>query len=434
MEMNNPAMPDLREQVNIPDVMPVMAIEEGVIFPFMVFPFLIEGDKWGKMIDDTSLGNKIFAIFWRRTPGDNLDPNALGQTGTAVRIARMIRMPNGSIQLILQGLSRVHIQQITQTDPYPLARIETIKETAERTPELEGLMRAAQSLFGEVVALAPYLPNEVIATAAGIEDPGAVADFITSQINVQLEDRQSVLDTLDVSERLRKVVQLLQREKEILDIGQRAQQEMNKTQREYILRQQMEQIRRELGETNDQEAEAKELREQLQKANLPEEAAKEADRELDRLERMPPGTAEYTVSRTYLDWILNLPWNTYTEDNLDIPHAREVLDEDHYDLDQIKSRILEQLAVRKLNPDAKSPILCFVGPPGVGKPAWARVSRALLDGNSSVFHSVECGTKLKSAGTAGLILGPCPDGSSRACAGLARTTRCLCWMRWTSSR
>lgn len=378
MEMNNPIMPDLREQVDIPDVMPVMAIGEGVIFPFMVFPFLVEGEKWGKMIDDAALGNKIFAIFWRRTPGEDLNLNALGQTGTAVRIARMIRMPNGSIQLILQGLSRVRIQQITQTDPYPLAKIEVIKEVVERTPELEGLTRAAQSLFSEVVALAPYLPNEVIATASGIEDPGAVADFISSQINVQLEDRQSILDTYDVPERLRKVVQLLQREKEILDIGQRAQQEMSKTQREYILRQQMEQIRRELGETNDQEAEVKELREQLEKANLPEEAAKEANRELDRLEKMAPGAAEYTVSRTYLDWILSLPWNTYTEDNLDIHHAREVLDEDHYDLDKIKSRILEQLAVRKLNPKAKSPILCFVGPPGVGKTSLGQsIARAL---------------------------------------------------------
>lgn len=379
---NTPApMPDLREQVNIPDVMPVMAISEGVVFPFMVFPLLADGEKWGKMIDDVSLGNKVFAIFWQKTQEgqpEKFDINALSKTGTAVRIARLMRLPNGSIQLILQGLSRVRIQEVTHTDPYPFAKVEVIKESEDRTPELEGLSRAAQSLFQEVANQAPYLSPEVSAAIATINNPGSIADFITSQINIQLEERQSVLDTYDVAERLRKVVQLLQREKEILDIGQRAQQEMNKTQREYVLRQQLEQIRRELGEDNDQEAEAKELREQLKKANLPAEAAKEAERELDRLERMPPGAAEYTVSRTYLDWILNLPWNEYTNDNLDIPHAREVLDEDHYDLEQIKNRILEQLAVRKLNPDAKSPILCFVGPPGVGKTSLGQsIARAL---------------------------------------------------------
>jgi ATP-dependent Lon protease len=379
MDMNNPfTAPQQMEKVAVPDTLPILTITEGIVFPFMVFPLVVENEKWGKLIDDVSLGNKIFGIFWRRVPGDDFSLDVLGQTGTAVRIARLMRMPNGAIQLILQGLSRIQIKEIIHTDPYPFVRVEEMAEPEEHSPEMEGLSRAAQTLFQEVVNLAPYLPNEMSATISALTEPGTVADFIASQLNIQLEERQAILDTINPADRMRRVIELLQREKEILEIGQRAQQEMSKTQREYILRQQMEQIRRELGETNDQEAEVKELREQLEKAHLPEEAQREAQRELDRLSRMPPGAAEYSVARTYLDWLLSLPWNTYTDDNMDINHAREVLDADHYDLERIKGRILEHLAVRKLNPDAKSPILCLVGPPGVGKTSLGQsIARAL---------------------------------------------------------
>jgi ATP-dependent Lon protease len=377
--MNNAfTAPQQMERVAVPDSLPILMITEGIVFPFMVFPLVVENEKWGKLIDDVSLGSKIIGIFWRRVPGDEFSLDALGKTGTAVRIARLMRMPNDTIQLILQGIDRIQIKEVIHTTPYPFARVEVIAEPEERSPELEGLSRAAQSLFQEVVNLAPYLPNEMSVAVSALTDPGAVADFIASQINIQLEERQAILDIINPTERLRRVIELLQREKEILEIGQRAQQEMSKTQREYILRQQLEQIRRELGETNDQEAEINELRDHLEKAHLPEEAQREAQRELDRLSRMPPGAAEYTVARTYLDWILALPWKTFTEDNMEINHAREVLDADHYDLERIKERILEHLAVRRLNPDAKSPILCLVGPPGVGKTSLGQsIARAL---------------------------------------------------------
>ncbi len=371
-------IPTNTENVTIPEALPILGITEGVVFPFMVFPFIIQNEAYGKMIDDVSIGNKIIGIFWRKKEGEEFKQEDLAVTGTAVRIARLIRSPNGTIQLILQGLSRIRINEIVHTEPYPFARVEVLQDTGEHNPELEGLSRAAQELFQEVVNSAPYLANEIGAAISALTEPGAVADFIASQLNIQLEDRQEILNTLDVGKRLQKVVEMLQREKEILEIGKRAQQAMNKTQREYILRQQMEQIRRELGEGNDQEAEVEELRKQLEEKNLPEEAQREAQRELDRLSRMPPGAAEYTVARTYLDWILNLPWNTYTDDNMNINHAREVLDEDHYDLEMIKERILEHLAVRKLNPDAKSPILCLVGPPGTGKTSLGvSIARAL---------------------------------------------------------
>ena len=384
-ETNNPFIGPLQmEQVTVPETIPILTISEGVVFPFMVFPFVVDGERWGKLVDAASLGSKIIGIFWQKPQQDSVEPkegfdaSALAQTGTAVRIARMARTPAGPIQLILQGIARINIEEITQTEPFPMARVRANTEEVVRTPEMEGLSRAAQSLFSEIVAVAPYLQNEIATAISGLTEPGSVADFIASQLNITLDERQEILDMLDVSTRLRRVVELLQREKEILEIGKRAQQEMNKTQREYILRQQLEQIRRELGESNDQEAEANELRERLEKTSLPEEAQREAQRELERLSRMPPGAPEYTVARTYLDWVLSLPWNEATDDNMDINHAREVLDEDHYDLERVKDRILEYLAVRKLNPSAKSPILCLVGPPGVGKTSLGQsIARAL---------------------------------------------------------
>ena len=234
------------------------------------------------------------------------------------------------------------------------------------------------SLFQEVVNLAPYLPGELASTAASLPEPGLLADFIAAHLNLRLEGRQAILDTQDVAERLRQVTVLLQREKEILEIGRKAQQEMGKAQREYVLHQQMEAIRRELGETDERQAEVNILRERLQQAQLPEEVHTEAERELERLAHMPPGAAEYVVARTYLDWILDLPWQVSTEDNLDLRHAQQVLDEDHYDLERVKERILEYLAVRALKPQAKGPLLCFVGPPGVGKTSLGQsIARAL---------------------------------------------------------
>jgi ATP-dependent Lon protease len=344
----------------------------------MVVPLLVQGEREVKAIEHAALGQKIVGLFWQRWAGEGFAPHALGQTGTAAHIVRLVRLADGRIQLLLQGLARIQIQQLVYTEPYPMARVRSFPDPAERSPLLEGLARAALSLFQEIVGLAPYLPNELASAAASLPEPGMLADFIAAHLNLKLEERQAILDTLDVAERLRKLAELLQREKEILAIGRKAQEEMSKAQRDYVLRQQLEAIRRELGETDERQAEIAALRERLQKLQLPEEARQEAERELERLARMPPGAPEYVVARTYLDWILELPWQVSTEDKLDITHARQVLDEDHYDLERVKDRILEYLAVRRLKPQAKGPLLCFVGPPGVGKTSLGQsIARAL---------------------------------------------------------
>jgi ATP-dependent Lon protease len=376
--MSEVLMPDPPDTPAVPDLLPLLAVADAVMFPAMVVPLIVQGEREVKAIENAALGQKVVGLFWQRQPGEAFDPQAMGQTGTAAYIVRLVRLADGRLQLLLQGLARIQIQQLVYTDPYPVARVRVIADPEGRSPTLEGLARGVLSLFQEVVQLAPYLPNELGIAAANIPEPGMLADFIATHLNLKLEERQTILDTLDVAERLRKVTELLQREKEILEIGRKAQQEMSKAQRDYVLRQQLEAIRRELGETDERQAEMQALRERLQHAQLPEEARKEAERELERLARMPPGASEYVVARTYLDWILDLPWQINTADKLDIKQARQVLDEDHYDLERIKDRILEYLAVRTLKPDAKGPLLCFVGPPGVGKTSLGQsIARAL---------------------------------------------------------
>jgi len=368
-----------QEKPEVPEILPILPLADAVIYPFMVLPLLVQGERWVKLVDEALLGRKVIGLFRRKGGGEKaFDLEALGKTGTAAQVLRMARLPDGNLQLLLQGLARVQIKRLIHVEPYPLAEVVILHDRVEPSLELEGLVRSALGLFQEVTNLAPYLPNELALAAANVPEPGTLADFIAANLNLKPDERQEILDTLDVMERLKKVTSFLSREKEILEIGRKAQQEMAKTQREYFLRQQLEAIRRELGEVDEREAEINELRQRLEEANLPEEARKEAERELDRLSRMPPAAAEAVVARTYLDWVLSLPWNVSTEDNLDLGRARRVLDEDHYDLDKVKERILEYLAVRKLRPQAKGPILCFVGPPGVGKTSLGQsIARAL---------------------------------------------------------
>jgi ATP-dependent Lon protease len=353
----------------IPASIPLLPLPDAVVYPFMTLPALVvHGDRWVKMVSDALLQQKIIALFWYASEREGeLDFLSLGKTGTAVQILRMNRLADGSFHLVVQGLARVQIEQIAQTDPYPIAHVKAFYDPIKANVEVEGLARSALVLLQEVVALAPYLSDELVAAAVKVKEAGTLADCIAVVLGLKLEERQEILDTLDVTERMRKVCSLLSREKEILEVGRKAQQEMAKTQREYFLRQQMETIRRELGEGEGRDGEIDQLRQQLAGAHLPDAPRQEAERELERLARMSPAAAEYTMSRTYLDWLLNLPWNERTEDNLDLRWARLILDEDHYDLDKVKQRILEYLAVRQLKPEAKGPILCFVGPPGVGK-------------------------------------------------------------------
>ncbi|HLG70644.1 MAG TPA: LON peptidase substrate-binding domain-containing protein, partial [Chloroflexota bacterium] len=362
------------QQPQVPAVLPVLPSGGEVVFPFMVFPLGLSGEKWGKLVDEVATSHKMLCLVAQRNPEEQQDQigrEALYDIGTAVQLARMIRLPDGNIQALLQGISRVRLTDVAQQEPYLKAYVSVVEDETGDQLETEGLMRNVQGLFQRVVQLAPQLPAEIGMAFAQITDPGRIADFAAANSNLNTAERQDLLETANVTERLRKVTGFLNREIEILEVGSRIQEqikgEMDKTQREYFLRQQMDAIRKELGETDERTAELNELRERLEKAGLPETARKEAERELDRLSKMPPQAAEYTVSRTYLDWLLSLPWNESTTDVLDLKQAKAVLDEDHYDLEKVKDRILDYLAVRGIKQDMRGPILCLVGPPGVGK-------------------------------------------------------------------
>jgi len=384
--MSNPAAtpdkPAAPGGVEIPASMPILALPNGVLFPGAVLPLAVGGDPWVRLVDDAALGSRFIGLFLRTTPGEHFDPATLAATGCAAQIARLLRQPDGSVQMLLEGHARIAIEQIVTTATYPVARVRVLTEPPPDA-ETEQLARTARVAFEEVVRLSPSLPDQLAIIAANIPNPGTLADMIAANLGLRPAEQQQVLDTLDMSARLRLVIGFLERERQLLDIANRTREDMARSQREYVLRQQLETIKKELGETDERGAEIADLRKRLEEAGMPEAARREAERELARLERMPPGAAEYTVSRTYLDWLLGLPWNKGTRDNLDLERAQRILDEDHYDLEQIKERIIEFLAVRRLqfeqgDTEARSPILCFVGPPGVGKTSLGQsIARAL---------------------------------------------------------
>lgn len=368
----------------IPSILPILPISNAVLFPSMLLPLAISGENWIKLFDDAALSsNKMLAVFWRREPGETFDPQALGRVGAAAQIVRMLRLPDGNMQVLLQGQARVQITEVISTEPYPTARVEVLPEETTVPFEVEALARSVLTTFQQVVQISPNLPGELAVAAMNAATPGILADLIAANLNLKPEDQQRVRDAVDIEERLRLIIGFLEREREILSIGQKAQEEMSRSQREYVLRQQLEAIKRELGETDERTAEINDLRRRLEEAELPEEPRKEAERELERLERMPPGAAESGMVRTYLEWLIGLPWNKSTPDTFDLQQARAVLDEDHYDLERVKDRIIEYLAVRKLQRDrgedrVRGPILCFVGPPGVGKTSLGQsIARAL---------------------------------------------------------
>ncbi len=366
----------------IPDILPVLPLKETVIYPHIIVPLLITREEYVKLIDDALTADRLVAAVASKEEVEAPEPEQVYNIGTAAAIIRMLKLPDGSMQLFVQGVQRIRILEYVQRQPHLKARVEKVKEVVEESVELEGIARNVLTQFKKMVSLAPYLPNEIFIAAMNIGEPNNLADFIASNINIEMEEKQELLETLDVKERLEKLTVFLNKEIEILEIGSRIQSEvqteMSKSQREYFLREQLKAIQKELGEVDERTMEISEFREKMDEIGIPEAARKEAERELDRLAKMPVAAAEYTVARTYLEWLTSLPWNVSTEDNLDIKRARQVLDEDHYDLDKVKDRIVEYLAVRKLKEDMKGPILCFVGPPGVGKTSLGQsIARAL---------------------------------------------------------
>jgi ATP-dependent Lon protease len=358
--------------VEIPGQLPVLPLKETVVFPESLTPLAIGQERSIKLIDDVVAGDRLLALVTVRDQAvEQPGWKDLYEVGTAAVIQKLIRVPDGTLRILVQGLSRVALAAAVEEDPYLVAEVEPLPDVVEESRELEALTRNVQNLFARIIGLVPYLPEELQVAAANIDSPSALAHLVASTIRIKTDEKQRLLELDDVGERLREISAILNRELEVFELGSKiqsqVQSEMEKGQREFYLRQQLKAIQEELGEGDAEQAEINELRERLDAAELPEDADKAARRELSRLEKLPSAAAEYGVIRTYLEWILTLPWNATTPDNLDLEAARRVLDEDHYDLEKVKERILEYLAVSKLKNDLSGPILCFVGPPGVGK-------------------------------------------------------------------
>jgi ATP-dependent Lon protease len=371
------------DDLELPPALPVLPLKETVVFPDSATPLAIGQERSIKLIDDVVARDRLLALVTVKSE-DIEQPgwDDLYGVGTAAIVHKLIKVPDGTLRILVQGVERIRLEGRVQDDPYFVGEFEQMPDVAEETPELEALTRNVQMLYGRIVALVPYLPAELELAAANVDDPSALSYLVASTLRLKTEEKQQLLEQAHVEARLRDLSRILNRELEVFELGTKiqsqVQSEMEKGQREFFLRQQMKAIQEELGEGDPEQAEIRELRERIETADLPEETRKAVDRELARLERLPAAAAEYGVIRTYIDWILSLPWSQTTEDNLDLPHARQVLDEDHFDLEKVKDRIIEYLAVAKLRGDVSGSILCFVGPPGVGKTSLGHsIARAL---------------------------------------------------------
>ncbi|MBM4339922.1 MAG: endopeptidase La [Deltaproteobacteria bacterium] len=371
------------EKIIVPPELPILPLRGTVLYPDLILPIMVGRKRSVKLIDDAMDSNRIIGIVTqRRSETEDPKESDLYSVGVAALILRMIRELDGSQRVIVQGIARIRMREYIQREPYFKARTETIEEGFALGVEVEALMMNLKNLFQRAVELAPYLTTELGSMVSNIKSPSILADLIASNLNISTPEKQGILETIDVRERLTKVHLILNKEVQVLELGNKIQsqvkEDMDRTQREYYLREQLKAIKKELGEMDDHSSEIKELREKVKKAKMPPEVVTAAEKELDRLAKIPPASAEYTVARTYLDWLVELPWSETTADNLEIQNAQKTLDEDHYDLEKVKKRILEYLAVRKLKSDMKGPILCFVGPPGVGKTSLGKsIARAM---------------------------------------------------------
>ena len=360
------------DKMKIPSEMPVLPVRDTVVFPSMVAALSVSTERDLKLLNHVLAGNRFLALVAQKDKEVKVVKQSdLYNYATAAVVLQMLRMPDNSAKMLVQGLRRIRIDEYTQTDPYFKAKVTALEDTIQNDMETEALARNAADQFVRMISMAPSLPEELKIAIVNIDSPSRLADMIASHLNVSIAEKQQVLEAIDVKVRLQKVTALITSEMEVLEMATKIQSqvksEMEKGQKEYYLRQQLKAIQEELGEGDERTIEIKELTQKIEEAKLPPEAKKEAERELSRLSKMPTASAEYTVSRTYLDLMVALPWSISTTDNLDIQAAHKVLDEDHYDLEKVKERILEYLAVRKLKHDMKGPILCFVGPPGTGK-------------------------------------------------------------------
>ena len=373
------------QELKIPDTLPVLPLPDVVVFPYMIIPLFVNRDRSAKAVDQSLAENRMIMVVAQKDPSVD-DPKAadLHQFGTVALIMRMLKLPDGRVRILVQGFARARIEHFDESQPYLSAKIQpkTEPQVIPDSVELEALIRNVKAAVEKAVTLGKNLSQDLMAIASNLDEPGRLADLVASNLELKVEKAQQVLELVEPVERLRRVHELLTKELEVLeiqsDINAQARGEIDRNQREFYLRQQMKAIQQELGEGNELQEEIDQYRKKIKKAKMPLEVAEESERQVSRLERMHPDAAETATLRNYLDWMIGLPWAKSTKDNLDLKKAQRILNEDHYGLEKIKERILEHLAVRKLKKDSKGPILCFVGPPGVGKTSLGKsIAKAL---------------------------------------------------------
>jgi len=376
-------MSELENLNEIPDVVPLIPLRDLILFPNLVVPLFVGRERSIKALEEAMREEHLVALVTQRHP-ETQDPNPedLYEIGCVATVMQELKLPDGTAKALVEGRQRFRIVEFVQLDPYMLVRIEPIEEGAEVDVETEALMRALITDFEKAAELGKPIPQEVLVAASVIEEPGRLGDFITFHLNLKVEEKQEILEALDPRERLERAARFLRKELEILELGSkiqsRVQEQMTKSQREYFLREQLKAIQQELGTFDEMQAEIDEYTEKIKQAAMPEDVEEKALKELGRLEKMPPASAETSVIRTYLDWLVGLPWTAESDEKLDLVAAQEILDHDHYGLEKVKERVLEYLAVHKLTDKMRGPILCFVGPPGVGKTSIGRsIARSL---------------------------------------------------------
>lgn len=364
------------DQPEIPDVLPILPLEQFILFPSMIAPIIVGDERSKRVVDDALGGQRLVAVLTKIPDRENLsDFDSLYPAGTAASILKMLKMPDGTLRLLLHGVQRIRVLERLGTDPYLTARVEPIREIPSSDTETDALVKNIHTMLGKAIELSS-LPDDLRIAAANLNDPGKLADLVASNLALKIPEQQEILEQADIKTRLQMVLQILHREVEVLELGSRIQTQVKSTldrsQRDFLLREQMKAIRKELGEEDGNARELDELEEKLRQKQLPQQAREVAEKELQRLRSMQPASAEYTVARTYLDSILDLPWMESTRDVINVRKAQRILDRDHYNLEKVKERILDYLSVRKLKKDMRGPILCFVGPPGVGKTSLGR--------------------------------------------------------------
>jgi len=367
----------------LPNELPLLALDDTILFPNIIMPYPVKDVRDIQLINDSLVGSKLIGAFSRKVvENDETPADDIFEYGTAAVVLKLFKIPDGSIRIIIQGLKRIKIEKITQDEPYRRAEIQVVEDDYKPSIQVEALQRNIVDTFRKITELSPNIPEEILTAAMNIKEPAILADFICSNIEIELQDRQEILKEANIEVRLKKLSTIIGREVKMLELGSKIQTkistEFDKSQRKYFLQEQLKAIKKELGEGEELPVEVSEFADKIKKAKMPKEALAAAEKELDRLKRINPAAAEYSVSINYLDWLVSLPWKVSTKDRVDINRAKRILDEDHYGLTDIKDRILEFLAIRKLKKSIKGPILCFVGPPGVGKTSLGQsIARAL---------------------------------------------------------